>query len=280
MQTEKMGQFISELRKSKNMTQKDLADKLHITDKAVSKWERGLSCPDISLLTSIAGVLGVTVGELLNGERDCSDRGGSEVAIDSALHYADTTVKNREKLLRNIYGIAFTVSLLIGVIVCVICDLAISGDLSWSLLVLCASFFSWLVFFPVINYGGKGVLATLVAFSVLIIPYLYLLSCMVSGTNLIFTIGVRMAIISIIYLWCIYGIFKIFKQRKLLATAICLLLVIPICLLINFILANMLSVPVFDMWDGLSFLIILVVALVFWGVDCAKWKKLHGKGKE
>lgn len=41
MQTEKMGQFISELRKSKNMTQKDLAEKLNITDKAVSKWECG-----------------------------------------------------------------------------------------------------------------------------------------------------------------------------------------------------------------------------------------------
>lgn len=63
-----MGRLISELRKSKQITQKDLAAKLNITDKAVSKWECGLICPDISLLSAIAETLGVTTGELLNGK--------------------------------------------------------------------------------------------------------------------------------------------------------------------------------------------------------------------
>ena len=62
MDENRIGQFIAQLRKEKNMTQKDLAELLHITDKAVSKWERGLSYPDITLLTSIAGILGVTTG--------------------------------------------------------------------------------------------------------------------------------------------------------------------------------------------------------------------------
>ncbi len=48
MENQKIGNFIKELRKEKNLTQKELADKLFITDRAVSKWERGLSCPDIS----------------------------------------------------------------------------------------------------------------------------------------------------------------------------------------------------------------------------------------
>ena len=65
----KIGQFIAKLRKEKQMTQRELAEQLHITDKAVSKWERGLSCPDISLLTSLAGILGVTTSELLNGKK-------------------------------------------------------------------------------------------------------------------------------------------------------------------------------------------------------------------
>jgi len=68
MDNKKMGEFILEMRKEKQMTQKNLAEKLNITDKAVSKWERGLSYPDISLLPSIAEALGVTTGELLNGE--------------------------------------------------------------------------------------------------------------------------------------------------------------------------------------------------------------------
>ena len=69
MDENKIGQFILELRKEQKITQRDLAAQLHITDKAVSKWERGLSCPDISLLTSLADILGVTTSELLNGQR-------------------------------------------------------------------------------------------------------------------------------------------------------------------------------------------------------------------
>ena len=65
----KFGEFISELRKEKSLTQKELAQRLFISDKAVSKWERGLSMPDIALLKPLAFILGVTVTELLEGKR-------------------------------------------------------------------------------------------------------------------------------------------------------------------------------------------------------------------
>jgi transcriptional regulator with XRE-family HTH domain len=65
----KIGAFISELRKEKQFTQKELADQLSVTDKAVSKWERGLSYPDISLVSDLAQILGVTINELLSGEK-------------------------------------------------------------------------------------------------------------------------------------------------------------------------------------------------------------------
>ena len=55
----KTGAFIKSCRKEKKMTQKELADRLHVTDRAVSKWERGLSAPDIALLEPLASVLGV-----------------------------------------------------------------------------------------------------------------------------------------------------------------------------------------------------------------------------
>ena len=66
---EAFGAFLAGLRKEKGLTQKELAQKLYVSDKAVSKWERGLSLPDISLLTPLAEILGVTVTELLRGER-------------------------------------------------------------------------------------------------------------------------------------------------------------------------------------------------------------------
>jgi len=61
-----MGEIISTLRKEKGMTQKDLADKLGITDKAVSKWERNLSFPDTATIPKLAEILEVSVEELMN----------------------------------------------------------------------------------------------------------------------------------------------------------------------------------------------------------------------
>ena len=63
------GSFLAQLRKEKGMTQKELAACLYVSDKAVSKWERGLSVPDISLLVPLAEQLNVTVAELLQGQR-------------------------------------------------------------------------------------------------------------------------------------------------------------------------------------------------------------------
>ena len=71
---EKFGTFLSQLRRERGMTQKDLAEKLYVSDKAVSKWERALSLPDIALLRPLAEMLEVTVTELLIGERVAPDR--------------------------------------------------------------------------------------------------------------------------------------------------------------------------------------------------------------
>ena len=65
----KIGRFIAERRKEKNLTQMELAEKLFITDRAVSKWECGKSMPDSSVMLELCDILGITVNELLTGER-------------------------------------------------------------------------------------------------------------------------------------------------------------------------------------------------------------------
>ncbi len=65
----KIGNFIAECRKSKNLTQMQLAEKLGITDKAISKWERGISMPDSSIMLELCDILGISVNELLSGEK-------------------------------------------------------------------------------------------------------------------------------------------------------------------------------------------------------------------
>ena len=68
MSNKTLGEVISSLRKEKDMTQNDLAKKMNVTDKAVSKWERNLSCPDVNSIPKLAEILGISVEELLNAQ--------------------------------------------------------------------------------------------------------------------------------------------------------------------------------------------------------------------
>lgn len=72
-----IGETIATLRKEKGMTQSQLAEKMNVTDKAVSKWERDLSCPDINTISKLADVLGVSVEELLKAKK--SEYTGSKI---------------------------------------------------------------------------------------------------------------------------------------------------------------------------------------------------------
>jgi transcriptional regulator with XRE-family HTH domain/DNA-directed RNA polymerase subunit RPC12/RpoP len=64
----KIGKFIAEQRKKNNLTQMQLAEKLSITDRAVSKWETGKAMPDVSIIPALCGILGITVNDLFTGE--------------------------------------------------------------------------------------------------------------------------------------------------------------------------------------------------------------------
>lgn len=74
-----VGNRISSLRKAKGLTQKQLAEKLHVTDKAVSKWERGLNFPDLMLIENLAAILGICAAELLGLEQATSEQTIAEV---------------------------------------------------------------------------------------------------------------------------------------------------------------------------------------------------------
>ena len=65
----RIGKFIAECRKQKNLTQVQLAEKLSVTDKAVSKWERGIAMPDTSIMLELCDILSISVNELLSGQK-------------------------------------------------------------------------------------------------------------------------------------------------------------------------------------------------------------------
>ena len=76
---EKIGGLICRLRKEKGMTQKQVADLMNISDKAISKWERGLGCPDLSLLPGLSQILGINIEEILSGEMTSNARVGGNM---------------------------------------------------------------------------------------------------------------------------------------------------------------------------------------------------------
>lgn len=91
MDAQKFGAFVAQCRKDKKMTQAELAAKLNVTDKAISRWERGLGFPDINTIEPLAAALEISVAELMRSERFA----GSDVSVATS-----------SKLVRNALGLA------------------------------------------------------------------------------------------------------------------------------------------------------------------------------
>ena len=103
----KIGRFISECRKSKNLTQIQLAEKLNITDRAISKWERGKGLPDSSIMLDLCKELGISVNELLSGEMiEMNDYDKKTEQL--LLQMAKREEEQNKKLLVSMYVILFT----------------------------------------------------------------------------------------------------------------------------------------------------------------------------
>ena len=104
MDANKFGNFVADRRKELHMTQKDLAAKIHVTDKAVSKWERGLGFPDISTIEILSDALNVSINELMKSERNVSDE--LEGVVKDVIQVAKDDISERQRII--IYTFAAT----------------------------------------------------------------------------------------------------------------------------------------------------------------------------
>lgn len=101
MDNQKIGHFIAAIRKEKNLTQTDLANKLNITNQAISKWERGKGCPDISLLDDLSRILDVSILEILKGRRLDKDEILENEDLIETMSFTEDNFKNKIKKLSN-----------------------------------------------------------------------------------------------------------------------------------------------------------------------------------
>lgn len=347
MTPEQMGRFICTLRKEQGLTQKALAGRLQITDKAVSKWERGISCPDISLLPALAAALGVTSNELLSGARDtappasvCPAEGAPACAAqaapaqDAALSFPEHPAEDapacivqpaekapgiaplvseravpplsesrsapapaffsdnmpcpasapvqpaRRRLcispaLRKRCALGWSLLLFIAVGVCLICDLATTGGLGWSLYPAASCLLAGCVTLPLIRRGAKGIRAALLRLTLLIGPFLAATDWVLARSDprapvSILPIGFAAALPGLLFLWGCFAAASLFRGRPLRVGAACAGLAAAACLAVNALLAPLLNTRLLDVWDWLvMFLLAVVAAALLWLDECA-----------
>lgn len=116
MDAHKFGAFITECRKEKKMTQADLAEKLHVTDKAVSRWERGLGFPDINTLEPLADALDLSILELMKSEKNTQtmmEQDAAEDVLKKTLNVAVTQRREERKKIFHILWIAIAAAVIL-----------------------------------------------------------------------------------------------------------------------------------------------------------------------
>ena len=149
MDLKKIGKFIAECRKEKKITQEVLAEKLYVTDRAVSKWERGLSLPDAGKMLDLCNFLGISVNELLIGERiDMKDyeKKTNELLVELAKQ---DELKNR-RLITDMWVLTITAFIFYVALVIISCNLLEEGPILGT--IICVS---TIVLLFVCFYGFK-----------------------------------------------------------------------------------------------------------------------------
>jgi len=169
------GGYVKLKRAEAGLTQRDFAEKLYVTESAVSKWERGLSYPDITLIAEICRILNVSEHELLTASEDTNTRNQEKLA------------KRYLSLIKRI-KIAQVILYGIPILTCFIVNLAVSGTLSWFFIVLSAeAVAASLTLLPVFVEKNRG-LITLAGFSVSLIALLIVCRIYAGGNWLVITI--------------------------------------------------------------------------------------------
>lgn len=170
-------------------------------------------------------------------------------------------IENTSKL-RNVSAAVFSGLIVVGIVTCVICDLAVTGKLSWSLISISSLLYSWLLFFPGIFFKRNSICFMIVSLSVFTVPYLYVIRRVLSINETIINVGIPISLIAILYAWCCFVIFKLAKKKIKIACALCLLLAIPVSFAINYSLTKTLNEPLVDVWDVLTYALLAVGAVV------------------
>lgn len=219
MDNKKIGLFIAELRKEKSMTQKALAEKLSVTDKAVSKWERGNGFPEITIIPAIADILEVSANELLAGQRnaqaDTNPSCADEIVISTIDYIEKTNKRSSSTMVLTMISTLF----LLALFVCILCDYAVSKKLDWSLYPAGALAVAWLIITPLIIFKKHKALWSFIFMTISVPPYLFLVEYLSAAKGWVVPLGLPIFTVSGISILIVIYLYAYRRIRKLFVLA-------------------------------------------------------------
>ena len=260
MEGNQIGVFIRDRRLELGMTQQRLADALGVTDKAVSKWERSVSYPDITLLRALADALGVNVSELLAGRREFAPSPVppevEDVVLDTVSYAESARRKNRGW--RFWMFVAVSAGCLIAALVLLIVHLALHNE--GTLVAIKCVAFGWGLCYPLLR-TERPVWGFLIVLTATIVPFL---GQFLPRWQYFWAYGI--ALLSVAYLWGVYLIWRKRPYRCWMALGWSILLGRGLSVAINLIVrsaagvgANAMDVTVNTLVGGICFGVCLLV---------------------
>jgi len=214
--------FIKLKRTEKNLSQKELAEKLFVTESAISKWERGITYPDITLISDICNILDISEHEFITASTDTTAR--------TFEHEAKSF-----RIIRTIWFLVPTISYIVTLLTCFICNLAVNHTLSWFFIVLSALIcaYSFIPTFSIVFKTNKLLIFTLTSYLSIC---LLLLTCGIYTNSLFWVpvacIGTLMGYIQL-FIPMLLAKTKISRYKFIISFTLTFILTVLILIIVN-----------------------------------------------
>ena len=204
MDNKEIGIRILSARKNLGYTQKQLGNLINVSDKAVSKWERGIGCPDISLLLPLSEALKMSIDELIGGTVvDKSEK----KTVQNLINYTKIkAIENKERIIKISY-LFITIVMMIGIFVPCLCNYYLNHSFTWSIISSAAIIYAWIILTVLVQAKENVVIKAIIVASIGGIPLLYVVSVQVYSLDwflheaLVIALFTNLYVYIVIWIW-------------------------------------------------------------------------------
>ncbi len=217
------GKYIMEKRKEAHLTQEELANKLYVIPTTISKWERGITYPDITMITNLCKELNISEHEFF-------------MACDDEAMSKEKREIEKYRTIKKVFYYTIEVSYLIAIVTCFICNLLIDHKLSWSLIAFVGITLSFsITHFPFYLKKNKyRVIKATTVFTILVYLLLFVINAVTNGNWLLQSYLISTFVFILLWIDILFCTFtkvdKVYKiSMSLLMISICILFTNPLC---------------------------------------------------